>query len=83
VIEKRTASLRHLRGELAPGHRVAAWYWVASGRVDFVPHEKAMHRLSENGIAFVGGRLGARHLAGLAKQAASPAKRPGRRGKPT
>jgi hypothetical protein len=70
VIQKRTASLRHLQDQLAPGHQVAEWYWVASGRVDFVPHEKTMLRLSENGIRFVGGRLEARHLAGLSKQTA-------------
>ena len=28
VIQKRTASLGHLRDQLTEGHRVAAWYWV-------------------------------------------------------
>jgi hypothetical protein len=79
VIQKRTASLGHLQGQLATGHHVAAWYWVASGRVDFVPHEKTVLRLSENGIQFVGGRLEAKHLAHLSKQATDPRKR---RGKP-
>jgi hypothetical protein len=79
VIQKRTASLGHLRDQLGAGHHVAAWYWAASGRVDFVPHEKTVLRLSENGIQFVGGRLEARHLVHLSTQSTSPRKR---RGKP-
>ena len=79
VIQKRTASLGHLRDQLAAGHHVAAWYWVASGRVDFVPHERTMLRLSEHGIEFVGKGLEAKHLARLSKPSTSPRKR---RGKP-
>jgi hypothetical protein len=79
VIQKRTASLGHLRDQLGAGHHVAAWYWAASGRVDFVPHEKAVLRLSENGIHFVGGRLEAKHLARLSPRAASPRKQRGTR----
>ena len=75
VIQKRAASLLHLRGQLGPGCRVAEWYWAASGRVDFVPHEKTVFRLSENGIRFVGGRLEAKHLAGLSGQSVAPSKR--------
>jgi hypothetical protein len=78
VIQKRTASLGHLRGQLGTGHNVAAWYWAASGRVDFVPHEKTVLRLSENGIQFVGGRVEAKHLARLAKLAIAPSKRAGK-----
>jgi hypothetical protein len=55
---------------------VAAWYWVASGKVDFVPHEKMLNHLNENGIEFVGRRLTAKHLALVAKQGKSS---PGRR----
>jgi hypothetical protein len=69
VIQKRTASLAHLRDQLTTGHHVAAWYWAASSRIDFVPHDKTMLRLSENGIQFVGGRLEAKHLASLWGQA--------------
>jgi hypothetical protein len=69
VIQKRAASLVHLRNQLCAGHHVAAWYWAASGRVDFVPHEKAVLRLNENGIEFVGGRLEAKHLAKLPRTA--------------
>ena len=79
VIQKRTASLGHLQGQLGAGHNVAAWYWAASGRIDFVPHEKAVLRLSQNGIQFVGGRLEAKHLAHLSKRTPDPRKR---RGKP-
>jgi hypothetical protein len=76
VIQKRTASLGHLRGQLAAGHKVAAWYWAASGRVDFVPHDKILNRLDQNGIQFVGGRLEAKHLAELSKRATDLRKRP-------
>jgi len=79
VIEKRTASLGHLRDHLCAGHHVAAWYWAASGRVDFVPHEKTILRLSQNGIQFVGGRLEAKHLANLPKRTPGPGKRQKRR----
>jgi hypothetical protein len=79
VIQKRTASLGHLRDQLTTGHHVAAWYWAASGRVDFVPLEKTVIRLSENGIQFVGGRLEAKHLAVLSEHTLHPRKR---RGKP-
>ena len=75
MIQKRAASLVHLRDQLTRGHQVAAWYWAASGRVDFVPHEKTMIRLSENGIQFVGGRLEAKHLASLSGHAAHPRNR--------
>lgn len=81
VIQKRTASLGHLRDQLGAGHRVAAWYWAASGRVDFVPHEKMVHRLSENGIQFIGGRLEAKHLAHLAKRTVDPRKQSAKRRK--
>jgi hypothetical protein len=74
VIQKRTASLGHLQDQLGAGHRVAAWYWAASGRIDFVPHEKMVLRLSENGIEFVGGRLEAKHLAHLSARTTDPRK---------
>ena len=80
MIEKRAASSRHLQRHLAQGQSIAAWYWVASGRVDFVPHEKAVYRLSQNGIEFVGRQLTAKHLASLSTPAARPPQnRPKRR----
>jgi hypothetical protein len=78
VIQKRTASLSHLRDQLVAGHNIAAWYWAASGRVDFVPHEKTMLRLNQNGIQFVGGRLEARHLVQLSKRTTDARKQRGR-----
>jgi hypothetical protein len=72
VIEKRAASRRHLEGQLQPGESIAAWYWVASGRVDFAPHERTLNRLDKNGIQFVGGRLEAKHLAKLSNKPTGP-----------
>ena len=72
VIEKRTASRRHLEGQLRPGETIAAWYWVASGSVDFVPHEKTLNRLDQNGIKFVGRCLDAKHLAHLSVRTTNP-----------
>ncbi|MGH9441443.1 MAG: hypothetical protein ACRD16_04150, partial [Thermoanaerobaculia bacterium] len=57
VIKKREASLRHLRDHLKPGVFVSDWFWVASGQVDFIPMEKAVARLNQNGISFVGRRF--------------------------
>ena len=76
VIKKREASLRHLRDHLKPGRFVAEWFWVASGRVDFMPMDKAVIRLQENGIKFVGKALLAKELP-VAKEArkAGPRKR--------
>lgn len=54
VIKKREASRQHLRKHLKAGVFVAEWFWVASGKVDFVPLEKAITRLNANGIRFVG-----------------------------
>jgi hypothetical protein len=76
VIAKRTASSAHLQAHLESGETVAAWYWVASGRIAFVPLDKVRQRLSEHGIEFVGSRLEAKRLASLPKRAtARPAKR--------
>lgn len=65
VIAKRSKAKEQLRPHLAEGARIAAWIWIASGRIDFVPHDKQMHRLMEAGITFVGGRLLRKHLARL------------------
>lgn len=71
VIKKRAAALEQLRAHLRPGKRVVEWYWVASGRVDFVPHEKQVNLLAQHGVRFVGKQLRAKDLP-LA--AAAPAK---------
>jgi hypothetical protein len=62
VIGKRSAALEQLRGHLKSGRTVTSWFWVASGKVDFVPHEKAVTRLAQNGITFVGSKLTGKHL---------------------
>jgi len=62
VIEKRKNAIDQLEHHLKPGARISDWFWVASGRVDFVPHDKQMMRLAKHGITFVGSKLLARHL---------------------
>jgi hypothetical protein len=62
VIEKRRQSIKHLQTHLREGKRVSAWLWVASGSVDFHPHDKQVLHLAQNGITFVGKRLLAKHL---------------------
>ncbi len=46
---------------------VADWIWVASGKVDFIPMEKAVARLNENGIRFVGKTLLGKSFARASK----------------
>ncbi len=53
VIRKRDAAVQQLRPHLRSGRKVSEWYWVASGRVDFVPHDKADAR--QHG-QWIGGR---------------------------
>ena len=65
VIEKRKAARAQLRTHLRDGRGVDAWFWVASGKVAFVPHEKQITRLAQEGIQFVGGQLKAKDLASL------------------
>lgn len=62
VIGKKKAALRQLASHLKPGARVVSWFWVASGRVDFVPHERVVRRLDQAGITFVGETLKKKHL---------------------
>ena len=54
VIKKRAKSIEHLRDHWNPGVYVSEWFWVASGKVDFTSLDKAVARLSQNGIGFVG-----------------------------
>ncbi|HEX8107814.1 MAG TPA: hypothetical protein VF516_08785 [Kofleriaceae bacterium] len=75
VVRKRVASGDHLKRHLQPGETVAAWYWVASGHVDFVPYERTIRYLDQNGIQFVGSRLETKHLASLSRRAVAPAHR--------
>jgi hypothetical protein len=62
VINKRIAAQKHLIGHLREGTKVAKWLWVASGKVHFANTEKARLRLDQNGIAFVGTKIAAKHL---------------------
>lgn len=65
VIKKKTAACVQLAGHLRDNARVAAWLWVATGKVYFADTEKARRRLDENGILFVGAQVAERHLAAL------------------
>lgn len=62
VIAKRRAAINHLRGHLKTGAGVHAWYWVASGSVQFADVEKARFRLDQNGIKFIGRKMLKKHL---------------------
>lgn len=62
VIKKRQAARRQLQEHLRDGVLVAKWLWVASGRVQFAPMEKATFRLAQNGIQFVGRKITNKHL---------------------
>ena len=62
VIAKKSSALDQLRDHLRFGGRIAAWYWVASGRVDFAPHDKVILKLEQEGIQFVGAMLKPKHL---------------------
>jgi hypothetical protein len=41
---------------------VTHWFWVASGKVDFLPLDKAKIRLDNEDITFIGKTLQAKHL---------------------
>ena len=62
VIKKRQNALEALRRHLTEGSKVAHWFWVASGKVDFVPVERQMLRCAQNGIEFVGRALRPGHF---------------------
>lgn len=65
VIKKREAARKHLRNHLKPGVVVSEWYWVASGKVDFTPMDKAVALLNQNGIRFVGKRVLRKSISGI------------------
>lgn len=65
VIATKNAARGQLRDHPKPGNTVAAWFWVASGRVDFAPHDKIITRLEQEGIAFVGGTLRSKDIETL------------------
>jgi hypothetical protein len=63
VIKKHIAAQLQLRDHLRNGVFVAKWLWVASGKVQFNPMEKATFQLAQNGIQFVGRKVMNKHLA--------------------
>lgn len=67
VIAKKKAALDQLRPHLKSGKRVARWFWVASGKTSFLPHEKCVLQIQQAGIDFVGRSLKEKNLKGLAK----------------
>jgi hypothetical protein len=75
VIAKRDAAKRHLRGHLRPQVVISEWIWVASGRVDFAPYDRAKLRLDQAGIRFVGGQVKVKDLKGLATSSGNDALR--------
>ncbi len=62
VIRKKRAARDQLRPHLRPEARVRHWFWVASGEVQFASTERAILRLAQEGIVFVGRVLRAKHL---------------------
>jgi len=68
IIAKKERAKVHLRTELEPDAHVSQWFWVASGRVDFAPFEKAKLRLDQAGITFVGRTLQKKHLVRTASR---------------
>lgn len=62
VINKRSAAMRQLAGHFKHGAKVSKWIWVASRTVRFADTEIARRRLDQNGIAFAGAQVLAKHL---------------------
>jgi hypothetical protein len=82
VIAKRAAARDQLKDHLRPGARVSRWLWVASSKVCFANTEKARLRLDQNGIAFVGTQVQAKHLPPAAEAHQAITKKAGRKGEP-
>jgi hypothetical protein len=64
VIRKKQAAMDQLRGHLRDGVKIARWFWVASGDVQFADTERERRRLDQHGIEFIGKVLRARHVNG-------------------
>lgn len=78
VIAKKNAARQQLKRHLADAGKISAWFWVASGRVDFAPHDKVLRRLEQEGITFVGGKLREKDP----RLPTKPVKGPGRKRRP-
>jgi hypothetical protein len=57
VIAKRAFALQYLRSHMPPRYRIAEWYWVCHGSVNFSNMDRARRQLDQQGITFVGRRL--------------------------
>ncbi|MBI5500473.1 MAG: hypothetical protein HY907_09530 [Deltaproteobacteria bacterium] len=53
VIKKQVCAKEQLAPQLTPNARIAAWFWVASGKVHIANTERAIRRLEQHGIKFV------------------------------
>lgn len=62
VIRKKDAATQQLGPHLKPGKRVSRWLWVSSGKTHFADTEKAVRRLDQSGIKYVGGKILPKHL---------------------
>lgn len=57
VIAKKQHAIDYLVNHLPPGRRVAKWFWVCQGAVNFSRMERARRLLDQKGISFQGREL--------------------------
>ncbi|HEX4916515.1 MAG TPA: hypothetical protein VFV43_01320 [Limnobacter sp.] len=57
VIAKKQAAVKQLNGHLKASSKIQRWLWVASGNVGFAFPDKALLRLNQEGIEFVGRKV--------------------------
>jgi len=57
VIAKKRRAVEYLRDHLPSKYRVARWFWVSRGPVNFSKMDPARRQLDQNGITFVGHML--------------------------
>lgn len=57
IVEKKQWAAAEAGKHFKPGHRVSAWYWVASGRTRISKNTSEWRRLVRAGITFAGARL--------------------------
>ena len=62
IIRKKDDAAQQLATHLKPGKRVSRWLWVSSGKTHFADTEKAVRRLDQSGIKYVGGEILPKHL---------------------
>lgn len=64
IIAKKKNALQQLRAHWKTGSPVVAWFWVASGDVQFPDVDRTQKQLAQENITFVGKQLRAKHLKG-------------------